>query len=236
MIKGHSIMHQVKSQHFFNRYLKFIKYCQLNPPIGYAELHHIMPKSMGGNDEKCNIVRLSARQHFIAHHLLWKAYQNRQTNFAFWSMRMNNNMHKLNSKTYSLLKEQHSLYQSELKKIYNPMFQQSAKLKISNHKKGKSLSKETKLKMSVVRKGIPKSDITKKKISKALIGKEKSVEHKLKLSKNHADVSGSKNPMFGKSAIKEKKLKWYTNGIKNKFIPEHSQPEGWYKGRTIKTS
>jgi len=234
-MKGYSIMFQVKSQHFFHRYLKFIEYCRTNLTPGYTELHHIIPKSMGGSDDDSNLIRLTARQHFIAHHLLWKSYQNKETNFAFWAMRMKNNKNKLNSKTYSLLKKQHSLYQSDLKKIYNPMFEKNAKIKISNYKKGKTLSKETKAKMSAARKGMLKSDITKLKISKALIGKEKSVEHKLKLSKNHADVSGSKNPMFGKSAIKEKNLKWYTNGIKNKFIPEHSQSEGWYKGRTIKT-
>jgi hypothetical protein len=41
--------------------------------------------------------------------------------------------------------------------------------------------------------------------------------------------------MFGKSAIKEKNLKWYTNGVQNKFIPENTQEEGWQRGRTIKT-
>ena len=31
---------------------------------GYSERHHIIPKSLGGNNSKDNIVRLTARQHF----------------------------------------------------------------------------------------------------------------------------------------------------------------------------
>lgn len=230
-------MFQIKSQHFFNRYLKFIEYCRWNPVGHYTEVHHILPKSMGGSDDKSNLIKLSPRQHYIAHHLLWKAYQNKQTNFAFWCMRMKNGMYQLNSKTYSKLKEQHAKYQSDHKKISNPMFSDEAKTKISNYRKGKKLSEETKLKMSKVRKGISKSETTKKKISESLTGKEKSPQHKSNLSKNHADISGIKNPMFGRSAAKEKNLKWYTNGISNKFIPENSQEEGWFKGRTkIKSS
>lgn len=43
---------------------------------------------------------------------------------------------------------------------------------------------------------------------------------------------GSSNPMYGRSAIKEKNLKWYTNGIENKYITEGTEPYGWKRGRT----
>lgn len=38
----------------------------------YVERHHIIPKSMGGNDSKENLVKLTAREHFICHLLLTK--------------------------------------------------------------------------------------------------------------------------------------------------------------------
>lgn len=38
----------------------------------YTEQHHIIPKSMGGNNAKSNLVRLSYRKHFLAHWLLIK--------------------------------------------------------------------------------------------------------------------------------------------------------------------
>lgn len=38
----------------------------------YVEKHHIIPKSLGGNNTKENIVCLTAREHFICHWLLTK--------------------------------------------------------------------------------------------------------------------------------------------------------------------
>lgn len=38
----------------------------------YTERHHIIPSSLGGDDSKDNLVRLSAREHFLVHWLLIK--------------------------------------------------------------------------------------------------------------------------------------------------------------------
>lgn len=38
----------------------------------YTERHHIIPKSVGGTDEYDNLVRLTIREHWIAHCLLYK--------------------------------------------------------------------------------------------------------------------------------------------------------------------
>lgn len=39
---------------------------------GYTERHHIIPRSLGGSNQKSNIVRLTGREHFICHWLLTK--------------------------------------------------------------------------------------------------------------------------------------------------------------------
>lgn len=39
--------------------------------IGY-EIHHIQPRSMGGTNENSNLVKLTLREHFVAHRLLAK--------------------------------------------------------------------------------------------------------------------------------------------------------------------
>jgi hypothetical protein len=39
---------------------------------GYTEKHHVIPRSLGGNNTKQNLVRLTAREHYVAHALLWK--------------------------------------------------------------------------------------------------------------------------------------------------------------------
>ena len=38
----------------------------------YYEKHHIVPKSLGGDNAKDNLVKLTAREHFVAHWLLTK--------------------------------------------------------------------------------------------------------------------------------------------------------------------
>jgi hypothetical protein len=43
-------------------------------PEGYKESHHIIPRCLGGSDNKTNLVDLTAREHFIAHHCLHKLY------------------------------------------------------------------------------------------------------------------------------------------------------------------
>ncbi len=40
----------------------------------YTESHHIIPKCMGGSDDKCNLVELTPEEHYIAHQLLVKIY------------------------------------------------------------------------------------------------------------------------------------------------------------------
>lgn len=39
---------------------------------GYSERHHIIPRSLGGSNQKNNVVRLTGREHFVCHWLLTK--------------------------------------------------------------------------------------------------------------------------------------------------------------------
>jgi hypothetical protein len=41
-------------------------------PEGYSEKHHIIPRTLGGKNDKSNIVVLTAREHFVCHLLLTK--------------------------------------------------------------------------------------------------------------------------------------------------------------------
>lgn len=42
---------------------------------GYVERHHIIPKSLGGTNDQTNLVRLTAKEHFICHLLLLRMTQ-----------------------------------------------------------------------------------------------------------------------------------------------------------------
>lgn len=41
---------------------------------GYCEKHHIIPKCMGGNNDKENLVKLTPEEHYLAHLLLIKIF------------------------------------------------------------------------------------------------------------------------------------------------------------------
>jgi hypothetical protein len=47
------------------------------------------------------------------------------------------------------------------------------------------------------------------------------------------DTSGSKNSMYGRSAIVENNIRWYNNGIENVYVPAGTEPTGFVPGRII---
>ena len=53
-------------------YFNIIESARATPPSGYVEKHHIIPRCIGGTNEQTNLIKLSARQHFICHLLLTK--------------------------------------------------------------------------------------------------------------------------------------------------------------------
>jgi hypothetical protein len=59
---------------------------------GYIEHHHIVMKSLGGNNDSDNIVALTGREHYVAHLLLHKIHKLPQTSYALWMMQMKNSI------------------------------------------------------------------------------------------------------------------------------------------------
>lgn len=221
----------------------------------YYETHHIVPRCTGGSDETENLVKLTLREHYIAHLLLTKMFSDNDITvkmyFGLSTFRQRHNknrkQHIFTSHQYAVLREAH--YRSIIMK--HPM-------------KGKKHSVETKI-----------------KISKANSGKIRSEEFKanrskfMKIPKNNPfycrDVSGEKNSMYGlkgvdhpafglkrtteqiekirnahlgkpKSKEHKEKLseiaknrkgcKYYNNGLKNIRIKEDDNiPNGFVKGR-----
>ena len=53
----------------------------------YYEIHHIIPKSMGGDNSRNNLCNLTLKEHFFAHLLLTKIYPNNiKVHAAIWNM------------------------------------------------------------------------------------------------------------------------------------------------------
>jgi hypothetical protein len=67
----------------------------------YREKHHIIPKSLGGNNSKDNLVSLTAREHFICHLLLPKmvdsTYKSKML-YALWGMTNLTNLNQQNKR------------------------------------------------------------------------------------------------------------------------------------------
>jgi hypothetical protein len=167
---------------------------------GYTERHHIVPRSLGGTDNVSNLVRLTAREHFMCHLLLTKftvGHDKKLMNFALGKF-IQNSPHQqrtFNSWEYDKIRES-----------------------ISNARTGQKHSNETKKKMSEKAKGRtpwnkdkivgPCSEERKTLLSNYWKGKPKSVSHSENISKGKI---GHTAGMTGKNHSEETKKKMSTN-------------------------
>lgn len=100
-------------------YDSIIEIRKVNVPIGYTEMHHIVPRSLGGTDNKNNLVRLTAREHFVCHLLLTKIklsqYKHAKMVRAFMFMLASNGNQQryFSSRNYKKLKEEFAKLQSD---------------------------------------------------------------------------------------------------------------------------
>lgn len=148
----------------------------LNPlsKAEYGEIHHIIPISLGGPDDESNIVRLTAKEHYVAHHLLWKHHRCPKTAHAFHNMlrTSGNQARKFTARQHSIAKEAHSKVMKETMKgegnhFYGRKHAEETKEKIRQKKLGSKHTEEWKQRMSKMRKGVPKSDEHKRKIGRS---------------------------------------------------------------------
>ena len=128
--------------------------------LDYSETHHIVPKCMGGKDDKNNLTVLSAKEHYIVHALLTKMYPNdSKIQYAYVMMSVVNEHQQrvVSSRHYEkaaairsalMIKDNPMKKESVVKKmsntrkklfaegkLINPMHTDSAKKKISEHMK-----------------------------------------------------------------------------------------------------
>ena len=189
-------------------YNNIIANAQNRSILGYTEKHHIIPKSIGGEDIASNIVALTAREHFICHLLLTKMTTEkfkRKLIHAAWGMcnlkGPGQQRYKVTSKTYEELKIKHA---DALSKLYTGV-KNSKKSNpgVKNGFYGKSHSEETKEKIRQARLGT--KDSNEVKIKKSMSAKQKppvsdTTKQKLSIAnKGRAGFSGKENPFYGKT-------------------------------------
>jgi len=69
-----------------DEYNKFIDSCKNKVYLGPTHRHHIIPKFMGGGNEKENLIELSVSDHFKAHEILAKTVDKKFRKQAWWSV------------------------------------------------------------------------------------------------------------------------------------------------------
>ena len=177
------------------------------------ENHHIIPKSLGGDNSKLNLIKLTLREHFIVHLLLSKMCLNKKDsikmNHAVWNMCNRDNGKRTSSRIYEILRKQRIKMMSELMRgPNNPMFgkvtTQEHKDKISKSSKGHKKSEETRKKMSIATSG-SKNPMYGKKQSKSKI-------------KQQSEMMKNNNPMWNKNVVE--KIKEAKKGTYNCFDNE----------------
>jgi len=162
----------------------------------YYEKHHIVPKCLGGSNDKENLAYLTAEEHWVAHLLLVKLYPgNNKLIYACQAMSMNGgNTERVTNKMFGWIRRAYANASSVTQK-------------------GRIVPEERRAKISATLKGRPAlhqqgdNNVSKRpevaeKISKANTGKKhgpKSEEAKLKISlakKGKPNLPGELNPAF----------------------------------------
>jgi len=202
-------------------YDNIISKAKTRPISGYTERHHIVPKSFGGTDKKDNIVRLTAREHFICHYLLCKITVPKSIEWysaikAFNMMCSKSNTHQryINSRLYQSMRQHMSITMSNL--------QSGSK----NSQYGSCwINKE-----GIVKK-IPQEYLTTYEQEGWQKGRKPPKPPKVRPDKplrilKRPQSSGVKNSQFGSY--------WINNGKDNKKIRSLDIPSGWTKGRLMK--
>lgn len=158
----------------------------------YTEKHHIIPRSLGGDNSPDNIATLTAKEHYICHLLLIRITEGpnrtkmRYAAFKFASSNpYQKQRHRVTARQYQYLKEQMAIANSERTgPNLGKSMSQKTKDKISDSLKGRSTGPKTaehRRKISLSKTGLKQSQETKDKRARSLIGKKRSDDTKIKM-------------------------------------------------------
>jgi hypothetical protein len=146
---------------YYKQYNKLIDKCiQMEsegyPEDVYTEVHHILPKCMGGTNKKNNLVRMPIRYHIFAHIFLMKAFfDNSKLSYAAKRMLSTNKdqsrkfeLSKISIRLISLIREEVMINTKGKNPSKGKHHSEEAKMKMSNSHKNVFPSKETREKQS----------------------------------------------------------------------------------------
>lgn len=159
----------------------------------YTEKHHIIPKSLGGTNDADNLVRLTGREHYIAHRLLLKMTEGIAHGKMVFALNSMMNRHNDTMDRYVPTSRVYEYLRLKLSEAHKRMGRtEEHKAAISKAHTGKTVSEDTRRRQSEAIKaagpaggavkGSTRKESTCNAISKARKGMQFSAEHKRKLS------------------------------------------------------
>ena len=169
---------------------------------GPFDKHHILPKSLGGSNDACNIVCLTLREHFVCHLLLTKMVTGdtarRKMAYAAWQQSRSYKFHgKVTSKIYEVLRTRLSeTYTGRKRAPFSDEWRSNMK-KAAKTRKKVEYSAERREKLAAIarsQKGQPLSAEHRANISQAMAGK------------NYEERYGSETAARMKKARRDKQL------------------------------
>lgn len=219
----------IENNEFLDKYITLINNNRQTQKEKYKhQRHHIIPQSYYRmnkseiDNSQNNLVYLTHYDHLLAHYLLYKC-----------------SIYPLKPQCALACKLVFGAMQVSISEIpfineaeYNSMIEES--IRYSSEKNiGHSMSEESRHKLSRLTRermlGSTRSHETRKKISESHIGKKVSEATKDKMSRNHADVSGDKNPAKGRH--------WFNNGVSRLYLKDSDTiPEGFVRGNLPKSA
>ena len=165
------------------------------------EVHHIIPKCLGGEDRKINLVSLTVREHFLAHWLLTKFYDGEDKKKMLLALAMMKKGRRVLSS-----------WQYELSRRAA-----SEGLKGNQHLKGYVHSKETRSKISSANTGRKCSKEFGEKVSRRLTG------NTIWVGRRHRQETIDKNKIWhtGRKLSSEIKEKISKKALGRKLTSDH---------------
>lgn len=211
----------------------------------FFEVHHIIPKCMDGSDDMENLIKLTYREHFIAHRLLAKIYPtNHKIQYAFFCLIRNPHGNRIiTSRMFNVLKVNHSKFMSWYMKINNPgqntKTKEINKARLSSDKNPMRLHPE-------------KNNANRKTIVEYSTGEIKEFPTRSSFVNTLSDIGLTASQIrykinnnalleYGITNVQVEKRpttsnlsctgrKWYNNGIKNLYIIPGTEPLGFSLG------
>lgn len=99
---------------YFSIYHRLVERARHRSVDAYVERHHVLPRCMGGTDEKHNLVSLTPEEHFFVHLLLVKMHPEIPGLIAAVAMMAVGHEGRRARKMYGWLRRRHAAYMSAL--------------------------------------------------------------------------------------------------------------------------